>query len=259
MHPFLTIADRAAREAGKHIVHSLKRLDRLKVYEKNPNDFVTEVDYAVENVLIQKIQEAYPDHGILSEERGYSEGSSDYVWIIDPIDGTTNFMYGLPGFAISIAIQHKGQTEQALVYDPLAQETFYASRGQKARLYQQRLKVKERTSLTSSLVYMTQSYDPKLMNTWQNITKQLCDRRVKIRTLGSNVLGLTYVAAGRLDGFISISPLKPWDLEAGALLIQEAGGMFWDAPFAQKDQNENKIVIAANPRLCEKLAKEIHV
>jgi myo-inositol-1(or 4)-monophosphatase len=255
MHPFLTIADRATRIAGQRIMRALDRLDRLKIYEKQPYNFVTEVDYEVEKILIQHIQEAYPAHSILSEESGFLEKDSDYVWLIDPLDGTRNFIHGLPGFAISIAVQHKGQIEQALVYDPLAKETFYASRGRGARMHQKRLHVSTHPKLAGALLYNTRpAQDMTQFDAWCKWMCALMQESISMRELGSTALGLAYVAAGRLDGFVALNALKSWDIAAGALLIQEAGGVVCDTK-GEPNYLESGKVMAANPKLIHHLVK----
>lgn len=249
MHPFLTIADRAARAAGRHIMQALGRIDRLKVYEKKTHSLVTEVDYEVEQLLITKIRESYPTHNILSEESGYLKGESDYVWIIDPLDGTTNFIHGLPTFAISIAVQYKGQIEQALIYDPLGQETFYATRGQGARRSHQRLRVSQRAHLKNSVLYLNAPpKDKPGLEQWLGFVTPLVAENASIRLLGSAALGLAYVAAGRLEGFISTTALKPWDIAAGALLVEEAGGVMRDDQGGTNYLETGK-VIASNAKL----------
>lgn len=257
MHPFLTIADRAARYAGGRIVRALERLDRLQVYEKQAHDFVTEVDQEVERLLISEIRAAYPHHSILSEEMGSLPGNDDYTWVIDPLDGTTNFIHGLPGFAISIGILHGSRLEQGLIYDPLRQETFYASRGFGARLHQHRLRVSNRPHLKDALLYI--NHPPRDLNRlkqWSSALHPLISEAAGIRHLGSAALGLAYVAAGRLDGFWS-TDLKPWDLAAGALLVQEAGGIVCDNHGGEAYM-ETGTLVCANPKLCQYLVQAFH-
>lgn len=252
MHPFLTIADRAARSAGQIIMRALERLDRLQVHTKQPHDFVTEVDRDVEQLLIDHIRKAYPHHAILSEERGALANRDEHTWIIDPLDGTTNFIHGLPGFAISIALQYKNRLEQALIYDPLRQETFYASRGQGARLHQQRLRVSQRPQLKDALLCIGHlPRDAKHLERYLQAVHPLVAESAGIRHLGSAALSLAYVAAGRLDGFWSIG-LKSWDIAAGALLVQEAGGIVCDATGGENYLNTGTVV-GANPKLCRYL------
>jgi len=255
MHPFLTIADRAARAAGQRIIRALERLDRLKIYEKSTNHFVTEIDYESEAIIIKHIQEVYPHHSILSEESGYLAGDEEYVWVIDPIDGTSNFMHGCPGFAISIAVQYRGKLDQALIYDPFAQETFYASRGQGARLYQNRLRVSKRSNIKNALIYMHRPASEQVqLQQWSNILQSLLVEKASIRNLGSTALGLAYVAAGRLDAFFAPSTLPLWDKAAGALLVEEAGGIICD-PYSGQQILEAKGLLAANTKLTEDLLK----
>jgi myo-inositol-1(or 4)-monophosphatase len=253
MHPFLTIADQAARLSGQRIMRALEKRDRLKTYEKPSYGLVTEIDYEVERLLIQYIHNAYPTHSILTEESGYLEREDKYLWILDPIDGTTNFIHGLPGFAISIAIQKNGILDQALVYDPWAQETFYASRGQNARLNQMRIRTSQRTQLKNGLFYLTRPpSEPNQRKSWLGLTDALLEKQASTRQLGSAALGLAYVAAGRLDGLLSYSPLNIWDIAAGALLVQEAGGQVFDIEGGEQYLKTGQI-IASNPQLSRHL------
>jgi myo-inositol-1(or 4)-monophosphatase len=253
MHPFLTIADRAARLAGRRVMQALDNRDRLKIYEKASHEVVTELDYVIERLLIDHIHAAYPTHSILAEESGLLKRDEDYLWLIDPLDGTTNFIHGLPGFSISIGVQTQGVLSQALVYDPLVQETFYASRGQGARLYQRRLAVSQHRKLQHALLYINRppTEFPELKH-WSTMMQSLGQQSSSIRLLGSAALGLAYVAAGRLDGFLSVSLLKPWDIAAGVLLVEEAGGTVCDITGGEKYLETGKL-IAANSALCKNL------
>jgi myo-inositol-1(or 4)-monophosphatase len=255
MHPFLTIADRAARLAGKRVMQAFEKHDQLKVYEKPSHELVTELDYLVEHLLIQHIHAAYPTHSILAEENGLVKRDEDYLWIIDPLDGTTNFIHGLPGFSISIAVQQQGVLQQALVYDPLGQEAFYATRGQGARLHQRRLKVSQHRQVQHALCYINRPpIDSSELTHWLTIIEGLAKKTASIRILGSAALGLAYVAAGRLDGFCSTAALKPWDIAAGALLVQEAGGKVCDMMGGDQYLQTGKLV-AANTRLYDELCQ----
>ncbi len=252
MHPFLTIADQAARAAGQRIIQASKSLKRIKTYEKNES-FSTEVDHEVEQLIIQHIRSAYPTHHILAEESGMIQGNSDYLWIIDPLDGTNNFIHGSYDCAISIAVKKNNIVEQALIYNPLMQETFIASRGQGARLNQKRLRVSLQLHLRKSLIYLNSPSQNKIdLDYWSAFSKILTFKKSGIRCLGSVALGLAYVAAGRLDGFISCSASKLWDIAAGTLMIQEAGGMVHDREKTNDYLNTGKI-IAANPKLIDVL------
>ncbi len=227
MHPLLNIAVRAARNAGTIISRSVERIDSLTIDTKAQNDFVTEVDRLAEQEIIQTIRKSYPDHAILAEESGQQQGD-EYEWIIDPLDGTTNFLHGFPQFAVSIAVRHRGRLEHAVVYDPMRQELFTASRGAGAQLDDRRIRVSRRKGLEGALIgtgfpFKQQQHLDVYMKTF----KALFPMTAGIRRPGAAALDLAYVAAGRLDGFWEIG-LQPWDMAAGTLLIQEAGGLVGD-------------------------------
>jgi len=255
MHPMLNIAVRAARNAGNIIVRALDHIDRLNVQTKSENDFVTEVDKAAEQEIIRTIHKAYPDHGFLAEESGKQSGN-DYVWIIDPLDGTTNYVHGFPQFAVSIALKHKEVLEQAVVYDPLRQELFTASRGRGAQLNDRRIRVTSRVGLQGALLgtgfpFKQQQYLDAYLETF----KALFPMTAGIRRAGAASLDLAYVAAGRLDGFWEIG-LHPWDMAAGALLIEEAGGFISDFS-GHNEYMTTGNVVAANPKLLKPMLEKI--
>jgi len=256
MHPMLNIAIRAARSAGNIIVRSMEHIDRLRITVKAENDFVTEVDRAAEKEIIRTLHKAYPNHGILAEESGLQTGDDENIWIIDPLDGTTNFLHGFPQFAVSIALQHKGRLEQAVVYDPLRQELFTATRGRGALLNERRIRVSAKRDLEGALLgtgfpFKQQQYLDMYMDTF----KALFPMTAGIRRAGSAALDLAYVAAGRLDGFWEIG-LQKWDMAAGALLIQEAGGFVSDFGGDNDYMNTGNLV-AANPKLIKPLLSNI--
>ncbi|HHL45416.1 MAG TPA: inositol-1-monophosphatase [Gammaproteobacteria bacterium] len=227
MHPLLNIAVRAARNAGTIISRSAERIDSLTIDTKAQNDFVTEVDRLAEQEIIQIIRKSYPDHGILAEESGQQQGD-DYEWIIDPLDGTTNFLHGFPQFAVSIGIRHRGRLEHAVVYDPMRQELFTASRGAGAQLDDRRIRVSRRKGLEGALIGTGFPFkQQRHLDVYLETFKALFPMTAGIRRPGSAALDLAYVAAGRLDGFWEIG-LQPWDMAAGTLLIQEAGGLVGD-------------------------------
>ena len=227
MHALLNIAVSAARKAGSFISRALERVDTLQVDSKGYNDFVTEVDRRAEQEIIQVIHKAYPHHAILAEESGRHEGNES-TWIIDPLDGTTNFLHGFPQFAVSIAMQHHGRLEVAAVYDPLRDELFTAVRGSGAQLNGRRLRVSKAKGLDGSLIGTGFPFKDKThIDAYLGMFKALLPRAAGIRRAGSAALDLAYVSAGRLDGFWEIG-LKPWDMAAGILLIQEAGGIVGD-------------------------------
>lgn len=224
MHPLVNIAVRAARRAGEIIVRSLVHLEALQVTSKGRNDYVSEVDRAAEREIIAIIHKHYPQHAILAEESG-AAGQSDTVWIIDPLDGTTNFLHGFPVFAVSIAVQQHGRLEAAVIYDPMRQEIFSAARGAGAHLDNRRIRVSKRRGLEGALLatgFPFRDNDPNLEHYFA-MFRTLTMLTAGIRRPGAAALDLAYVAAGRVDGFWELG-LKPWDTAAGTLLIQEAGG-----------------------------------
>jgi myo-inositol-1(or 4)-monophosphatase len=224
MHPLLNIAVRAARRAGEIIVRSLVRLESLEVTSKGRNDYVSEVDRAAERDIIDTIHKLYPDHAILAEESG-SSGQNDTVWIIDPLDGTTNFLHGFPVFAVSIAVQQRGRLEIGVVYDPMRQEVFTAVRGGGAHLENRRMRVSKQRGLEGALLSTGFPYraDEPYADNYFAMFRTLTTLTAGIRRPGSAALDLAYVAAGRTDGFWELG-LKPWDTAAGTLMVLEAGG-----------------------------------
>jgi myo-inositol-1(or 4)-monophosphatase len=256
----LNIAVRAARRAGSIITRSLDQIDRLDVTTKSPNDFVSDVDRQAEQAIIEVLQDAYPQHNILAEENGLiparKDGDEDYQWIIDPLDGTTNFLHGFPQFAVSIGLRHKGRLEQAVVYDPLRQELFTASRGGGAQLNDRRLRVSNRKGLDGALLgtgfpFKQQQHLDAYLATF----KALFPLTAGIRRPGSAALDLAYVAAGRLDGFWEIG-LNPWDMAAGALLVQEAGGLVSDFSGGNDFMTSGNLV-AGNPKVFKAVLQAI--
>jgi myo-inositol-1(or 4)-monophosphatase len=225
MHPMLNIAIRAARSAGNTIMRYANRVDTLAITSKARNDFVTDVDKMAEQEIISTLRRSFPDHGILAEESGEDIGQSEYVWVIDPLDGTTNFVRGFPQFGVSIALKHKGRLDQAVVYDPVRQELFTASKGAGAQLNNRRIRVTNQITLEGALLgtgfpFRQQQY----LDAYMAMFKDLFPDAAGIRRAGAASLDLAYVAAGRLDGFWEFG-LSEWDMAAGALIIKEAGGM----------------------------------
>ncbi|MHB1528796.1 MAG: inositol monophosphatase family protein [Acidiferrobacteraceae bacterium] len=247
MHPMLNIAVKAARQAGKLLLRYSGQLGNLTVETKGRNDFVTAADRDAEYVIMKTIRAAYPNHAILAEESGLHAGN-EYEWIIDPLDGTTNFVHGYPQFAVSIALRHRGQLDQAVVYDPLRDEIFTASRGGGAHLNDRRIRVSQSNSLSSSLLgtgfpFKSMEY----LETWIGTFRAILPRTHGIRRAGSAALDLAHVASGRLDGFWEIG-LGAWDIAAGSLLVIEAGGMVSDFAGGQ-DFLATGNVIAGNPKI----------
>ena len=255
MHPMLNIAVRAARSAGNVILRSVERVDTLTISEKSQNDFVSEVDHRAEAEAIRVIHKAYPQHAILAEETG-PQGDSEYEWVIDPLDGTTNFLHGFPQYAVSIAVRHQGTLEQGVVYDPMREELFTATRGAGAQLNGRRLRVSNRRTLDGALLgtgfpFKRQEH----LDAYLGMFKALFPNTAGIRRAGSAALDLAYVAAGRLDGFWEIG-LSPWDMAAGVLLIREAGGLVTDFEGGES-YLEGGNVVAGNLKLVPPILQAI--
>ena len=247
MHPMLNIAIRAARAAGTIITRSMEQVDTLTITSKARNQFVSEVDERAEAEIIAVIRKAYPDHGVLAEESG-TQGSDEYQWIIDPLDGTTNFLYGVPHFGVSIALRHRGRLEHGVVYDPIRNELFTASRGAGAQLNSRRIRVSTRRGLDEALLGTGMPYSDMVhLDAYLDMLKALIPPTAGIRRPGSASLDLAYVAAGRYDGFWEIG-LNPWDIAAGVLLIQEAGGLVSDLAGNPRHMETGHIV-AAGPKV----------
>ena len=247
MHPMLNIAIRAARNAGDIITRSADSLSTLRVNVKGQNDFASEVDRRAEEEIIRVLHAAYPDHAIMAEESGLKSGN-EYMWIIDPLDGTTNYLHGFPHYAVSIALRHKNQLEQAVIYDPVRQDLFTATRGQGATLNNRRLRVCRQTSLEGAFLGTGFPFkNRKCIEPYLNIFRDVFSITAGVRRAGAASLDLAYVAAGKLDGFWEIG-LKPWDMAAGCLMIQEAGGVVTD--FAGNDDFLGTgNVVCGNPKM----------
>ncbi|MDQ6685921.1 MAG: inositol monophosphatase [Pseudomonadota bacterium] len=256
LHPMLNIAVKAARSAGAIINRASLDLERLQVSTKSANDFVTDVDRACEAVIIDTLLAAYPGHGILAEESGSERGArdSDYVWIIDPLDGTTNFIHGLPIYAVSIALAFRDQVQQAVVYDPARNDLFYASRGRGAFLNDKRLRVSKRNRLSESLIgtgfpYRADDDNDATLKAFRTVMESC----VGLRRPGAAALDLCYVAAGWYDGFFE-KGLSPWDVAAGSLLVSEAGGLVGNYT-GEADFLHRREVIAGNPKVYGQLVR----
>ncbi|RLA05178.1 MAG: inositol-1-monophosphatase [Gammaproteobacteria bacterium] len=255
MHPLVNIAVSAARQASRIILHSMDNMDKVKTSSKGHNDFVTSVDKKSEQIIIDTIKAAYPEHSILAEESGEQPGN-DITWIIDPLDGTTNFLYELPHFAISIAVAEKGRIQHGVIYDPVRDELFTASRGRGAALNGRRLRVVDQKVLSNCLLGTGFPFrDKQMVDTYMGTFKDFMTQCRDIRRAGSAALDLAYVAAGRLDGFWEFG-LSKWDIAAGSLMIQEAGGIIDDMNGRQQ-YLENGNVIAAPPKVFQAMAKTI--
>jgi myo-inositol-1(or 4)-monophosphatase len=254
MHPMLTIAVKAARRAGGIINRAAQNLDLLHVSKKAHSDFVSEVDGAAEEAIIRTLLEAYPGHSILAEESGArgDPAKSEYQWVIDPLDGTTNFLHGFPHYSVSIALMHKNVLAQAVVYDPFANELFTASRGGGAYLNDHRLRVSKRTQLSECLIgtgFPFREFSNE--KTYVAMFRDIMPRVAGIRRPGSAALDLAYLAAGRYDGFWEFG-LSPWDMAAGCLLITEAGGLLGDMN-GNPTHMQSGNLLAGNPKIYEQL------
>jgi myo-inositol-1(or 4)-monophosphatase len=244
MHPMLNTAVKAARKAGSIINRASLDVDLVKVANKGRSDFVTEVDRAAEQAIVDILLKAYPDHAILAEESGAS-GDSEYTWIIDPLDGTTNFIHGFPQYAVSIALRHREHVTQAVVFDPTRNELFTATRGRGAFMNERRIRVSRRTKLSECLIgtgfpFRSLEYLDEYVRMFRSVTEHTAG----IRRPGAAALDLAYVASGRLDGFWEIG-LSPWDMAAGSLLILEAGGLVSDFKGEPAYLDEGRIVCGA--------------
>ena len=251
MHPMLNTAIKAARRGAAVINRASFDLDRIKVTDKGHNDFVTEVDRAAEQAIVEILLNAYPDHAILAEESGASSNlhdESENVWIIDPLDGTTNFIHGFPQYCVSIALQQRGQITQAVVYDPTRNDLFTATKGAGAYLNEKRIRVGKRDRLSEALIGTGFPFrDMQQLDAYIDMFKVIVKNSAGLRRPGSAALDLAYIAAGRFDGFFE-KGLKPWDLAAGSLLVTEAGGIMGDFQ-GESDYLYKGDVIAGSPKI----------
>ena len=250
LHPMLNVAVKAARAAGAIINRAALDLEAVRISQKQVNDFVTEVDHASEKAIIETLLAAYPGHGILAEESGTEHGAkdSDYVWIIDPLDGTTNFIHGFPFYCVSIALSVKGRLEQAVVYDPTRNDLFTATKGRGAYMNERRIRVSKRVRMTECILSTGFPFRPG--DNFKNYLRMMADimpLAAGLRRPGAAALDLAYVAAGFTDGFFETG-LSPWDMAAGALLITEAGGLVGNFT-GEADFLDHKECLAANPRI----------
>ena len=256
LHPMLNTAIKAARTAGALINRASLDLDRVAVTAKSHNDFVTEVDQAAEAAIIEVLLGAYPGHGILAEESGRAHGAKDseYVWIIDPLDGTTNFIHGFPVYAVSIALAFRGQVQQAVVYDPARNDLFYASKGRGAFLNDKRLRVSRRSRLLEALIgtgFPFRKGDN--FKRYLKMFEEVMQHCAGLRRPGAAALDLCYVAAGWYDGFFETG-LNPWDVAAGSLMVTEAGGLIGNFT-GESDYLYQREVVAGNPRVYAQLVQ----
>ncbi|AVO50337.1 inositol monophosphatase [Melaminivora suipulveris] len=250
LHPMLNVAIKAARAAGAIINRAALDVEAVRISQKQINDFVTEVDQASEQVIIDTLLTAYPQHGILAEESGREHGNqrSDFVWIIDPLDGTTNFIHGFPVYCVSIALAVKGRVEHAVVYDPTRNDLFTATRGRGAFLNDRRIRVSKRTRLAECLLSTGFPFRPgDNFKTYQLMMADVMPRTAGLRRPGAAALDLAYVAAGFTDGFFEAG-LSIWDVAAGSLLVTEAGGLVGNFT-GEADFLEQAECLAASPRI----------
>jgi myo-inositol-1(or 4)-monophosphatase len=255
LHPMLNVAIKAARAAGSIINRAALDIESVRVAEKKANDFVTEVDQASEEAIIQTLLGAYPDHGILAEESGQEHGNkqSDFIWIIDPLDGTTNFIHGFPYYCVSIALQYRGKIEQAVVYDPTRNDLFSATKGRGSFMNDRRMRVSKRTQLKDCLLgtgFPFRQGDD--LQTYLQLMGEMTKKTAALRRPGAAALDLAYVAAGFSDGFFE-SGLQPWDTAAGSLLITEAGGLVGNYSGEANFLHE-KECMAASPKIYAQMA-----
>lgn len=247
--PLLNTAKRAAANAGKIISRFIEYPDELEVHQKSPTDFVTNADLSAEDAIVDTLRQANPDFGILSEEHGLiGPENSEWTWVVDPLDGTTNFLHGFPQFAVSIGLKHKNQIVEAVVYDIVKEEMFTATRGEGAFLNNHRIRVTPRREINEALVGIGFPFrQTDNTEAYLRVFRAMAGKVAGLRRTGSAALDLCYVASGRLDAYWEPS-LKPWDLAAGSLIVLEAGGLVTDF-----DGNENYFesgnLVAATPRI----------
>ena len=250
LHPMLNVAIKAARAAGAIINRAALDVEAIRISQKQVNDFVTEVDHASEQAIIETLLTAYPGHGILAEESGSEHGAKDseFVWIIDPLDGTTNFIHGFPVYCVSIALTARGKVEQAVVYDPSRNDLFTATKGRGAFMNDRRLRVSKRTRLQECLISTGFPFRPgDNFKNYLAMMNDLMPRTAGLRRPGAAALDLAYVAAGFTDGFFETG-LQPWDVAAGSLLVTEAGGLVGNLT-GEADFMDQKECLAANPKI----------
>lgn len=254
MHPLINIAVAAARSAGNHIMRYYDRADQLAVERKARNDFVTQVDRGAEAEIIRAIQKAYPQHAILGEENGLigDPKRAEVTWIIDPLDGTTNFLHRIPHFAVSIGIQVRGRLEHGVIYAPCTQDLYIASRGDGALLNNRKLRVSGCKELDSALIGTGVPLREEYLDRYLPMLRNVAATSAGIRRAGSAALDLAYVAAGRLEGFWEFN-LKPWDIAAGIVLVQEAGGVVRELN-GEADVLQTGHILASTTKLIDELA-----
>jgi myo-inositol-1(or 4)-monophosphatase len=257
MEPIVTIAVRAARAAGNLLKRSQQNLDQVHWSAKGRNDFVSEADRAAELLIVETVRQSYPAHAILAEESGHTgDENADVEWIVDPLDGTTNFIHGIPHFAVSIGVKVRGKIEHAVVYDPMRDELFTASRGMGAEVNNMRVRVGKHQEIQDCLLATGFPFrNHALLPIWQQTFDALFESCSDVRRAGSAALDLAYVAAGRLDGFWEFG-LSPWDTAAGGLLVKEAGGIIEDIQ-GKPDFLTTGNILAANPKVFKAMLQKL--
>lgn len=256
MHPFVNIAVKAARKAGDYIVRASEHVNDISAKLKQPHDYVTEVDQTAEEIIIDTIKYSYPDHSILAEESGAIDTGAEYEWIIDPLDGTTNFIHGMPHFAVSIAIRQGNRIEHGVIYDPMRQELFTASRGAGAQMNNRRMRVSQQAHFDKALLGTGFPLkEPQLLEPYLNTFNKVIPLVTGIRRGGSAALDLAYVACGRFDGYWEMG-LHVWDIAAGVLMVREAGGLVSDLQGGESHLKSGNI-LAGNPKIFKQLLKNI--
>ncbi|CAI8228491.1 MAG: Inositol-1-monophosphatase [Glaciecola sp. HTCC2999] len=256
MHPMLNIAIRAARSAGSVITRGFENRDDLVVTAKHDNDFVTKIDKDAEQAIIEKIKQSYPEHTFVGEEGGVVQGDDTFKWIIDPLDGTTNFIKGIPHFCVSIALMYKGRLDQAVVFDPIRGDLFTASRGAGAQLNGYRIRVGKQKDLNNGILATAFPFKDKIqLNEYMPKFTRIFALSGDVRRSGSAALDLAYVASGKYDGYFE-SNLKPWDMAAGELIVREAGGLVTDFTGGNDPMHKGEIV-AGNPRVVQQIVKQL--
>jgi myo-inositol-1(or 4)-monophosphatase len=254
MHALLNVAVMAARSAGNSLIRNLNRLEKLNVEVKGYNDYVSDADLKAEQIVIDTIHKHYPDHAILAEESGV-QGDSDHVWIIDPLDGTTNYLHRFPVFAVSIGVQVKGRMEHAVIYDPISQELFTATRGDGAQVDGRKIRVSGQRELERSLIgtgFPFRQKDEEL-GPYMKMLEKIIKNTSGVRRPGAAALDLAYVAAGRLDAFFETG-LSSWDIAAGSLIIREAGGIVSGLD-GSEDYLDKGHILTGSPKIYADLAK----
>ncbi len=252
----LNTAVKAARRAGAIIIRGSNDIERLTIHRKRHNDFVSEIDHAAEAAIIQVLKEAYPAHGFYAEESGKDRAKSEFVWCIDPLDGTTNFLHGFPQYCVSIALLHHGVPEQAVVFDPNRNELFTATKGAGAYLNERRIRTSKLEYLKDALIGTGFPYREKQdLDSYLEQFKTMTANCAGVRRPGAAALDLAWVACGRMDGFWEIG-LSPWDMAAGALLVREAGGRIGDLDGEDKFMDSGRVA-ASNSKIFTQLLKAL--